>query len=144
MAHRVALIGSVLAVRWERAFEMADFLALRREVEEARVTAGAPLIMVSICPSDLNAMSGETRQGFSRLIDKIKHNFREVHIVLEGKGFFKSLYRSLVTAVVTVTDTSNMVTVHESVTVAFGHCAATLAVEPAQLIAAARMHDLVA
>ncbi len=144
MAHRVALMGCVLAVCWQKTIEMADFLALRREVDEARAAAGEPLIMVSICPADLKAMSGEVRTAFSRTIDKIKHNFREVHVVLEGKGFFKSLYRSLVTAVVTVTDTSNMVTIHESVTVAFGHCAATLAVEPAQLLAAARRHDMVA
>ncbi len=99
MSYQSCVLRGVFALRWGASPEVQDVERYAAEISEARNRQGAPLVGLFIMPQDSAAPDETFRKAQARKLSEIMSNLDYAIAVFEGDGFFSSLKRSALVAI---------------------------------------------
>jgi hypothetical protein len=113
MSFEKFLHGRVFVIRWRKP-EIADGMALLREVELAHQRAGTKVIYIAVAPSASPPPPEELRKVMAHHVQSMLVHCEVIHLVFEGVGFSQTLKRMALASIVLVSGMKGRMMVHDS------------------------------
>jgi len=107
------LHGRIFLIRW-RTPQVADGMALLRDVETAHGRAGQKVIYIAVAPSASPPPPEDLRRIMAGHVDAMLHHCEIMHLVFEGVGFSQTMKRMALASIVLVSGMKGRMMVHDS------------------------------
>jgi hypothetical protein len=99
MSFRSCSLNGLYALRWGALPEVRDVETYATQIAEAHASQGTPLVGLFIMPQDSGAPDDLFRKAQARKLPQIMHHLQFAVAVFEGQGFFSSVKRSALVAI---------------------------------------------
>src|SRR3954462_10782981 len=99
MSYQSCVLQGLFALRWGAHPEVKDVETYAAEISAARSKQGTPLIGLFIMPRDSAAPDDAFRKAQAQRLSEIMGHLDYAIAVFEGDGFFSSLKRSALVAI---------------------------------------------
>ncbi len=115
MSYRSCVLTGLYACRWGKLPEVEDVANYAREIAAAREQQGKPLVGLFIMPKDSGAPGEEFRRAQAARLPEVMTHLDYAVAVFEGEGFFSSLKRSALVAILLLAPKKYAIHVRSSV-----------------------------
>jgi hypothetical protein len=138
-----ALIDDFVFVRLKPGSRPEDISAIQDFVAAAYRTAGRPICYFVVVGAEVAPPTQEVRRLVGESLTFLNNMCESIHIVLEGKGAIAALKRMVVVGVMLISQTGRKTTVHDDVEAGVREAARKRGLDPAPVLAAARVGQII-